>query len=130
MAGGVTLDAGVLLAAERNERRFWALWRELATVPKVIPAGVLAQVWRGRQSDPLLRVLDACQVEPLARWNAQRVGELLARTGTRDTVDAAVMFGAAHRGDDILTTDVPDLRRLTAGLTFSGRIVDYSAFKG
>lgn len=130
MAGGVTLDAGPLVAAERNDRRFWALWREIAPLPKVIPAGVLAQVWRGQRSVPLIRVIDACRIEPLSRWNAEKIGELLARTGTRDIVDAAVMFGAAYRGDDILTTDVRDLRRLTVGVPFEGRIVDFTQFKG
>ncbi len=43
----------------------------------------------------------------------RRVGELLARSGTADVVDAhrAWLVGA---GDTVLTSDGPDIRRLLA----------------
>ncbi|MEX1102726.1 MAG: PIN domain-containing protein, partial [Dehalococcoidia bacterium] len=121
----ITVDAGVLLAAERNEQKFWMYWRTLAHLSKVVPTPVLAQVWRGDESIPLLRALEGCRIEPLDEADAKAAGELCARTRTRDVVDATVMVSAARRGDDILTTDVRDLRRLTAGLRFTGRIVDF-----
>jgi len=46
---GITYDTGVLIAAERGDRRVWALRRrslERGMVPTV-PAGVLAQSWWG-----------------------------------------------------------------------------------
>ncbi len=125
MAAGITLDVGVLVAAERNEQKFWMYWRTLAHIPKTVPTTVLAQVWRGDSSIPLLRALEGCFVEPLFETDAKAAGELCARTRTRDIVDATVMVTAVRRGDDILTTDIRDLRRLTAGLRFAGRIVDF-----
>ncbi|MGH2607557.1 MAG: PIN domain-containing protein [Tepidiformaceae bacterium] len=125
MAGGITIDAGVLVAAERNDQKFWMYWRTLAHVQKVVPTPVLAQVWRGDASIPLLRALEGCLIEPLFEDDAKAAGELCARTRSKDVVDATVMVSAARRRDDILTTDVRDLRRLTAGLRFSGRIIDF-----
>lgn len=46
---GVTYDTGALLAAERNDRRMWALHAAFLTadVSPTVPAPVLAQAWRG-----------------------------------------------------------------------------------
>jgi hypothetical protein len=129
LAGGVVLDAGVLVAAERNEKRFWAVWDEIIDLPKLVPTPVLAQVWRGQPSAALERVLKACRIQILDVWAAKRVGELCARTRTSDIADATVMFLASLRGDDVLTTDLRDMRRLTAGLVFRGRIMDFDAFR-
>jgi predicted nucleic acid-binding protein len=126
---GVTLDAGVLISGERNETRFWAVWRQIMDLPIVVPAPVLAQVWRGQRSQSLSRILRACEVEPLDRELARRVGEACARAGTKDIADAAVVVGAAQRGDDIITTDLADIRRLTVAVPFRGRVLDFSKFQ-
>ena len=101
---GLTLDTGALIAADRNDREFWAFFKEASEreVVPVIPAPVLAQV------------VKACFVEPLEEGLAKQAGELLGRAKTSDVVDAAVVAGAAGRGDVVLTSDPRDLRRLAA----------------
>jgi hypothetical protein len=56
-------------------------------------------------------------MESLDEGLAKEAGELLGRTKTSDVVDAAVVAGAARRGDVVLTSDPRDLRRL-AGADF------------
>jgi hypothetical protein len=77
----------------------------------------VAQVWRdpnGRQAD-LARRLRAVDVQPLREQTGRAAGELLARTGTADVVDATVVL-VAERGDRIVTSDPEDLETLAAGL--------------
>lgn len=126
---GVTLDAGVLIAAERNDPRFWAVWRQILDLPIVIPAPVLAQVWRGARSQALSRVLKACEVEPMDERLARMIGEACGRAGTTDIADAAVVVGAAARGDDIITTDLLDIRHLTVSVRLRGRVLDFNALR-
>ncbi|MEZ5133635.1 MAG: hypothetical protein R2699_00870 [Acidimicrobiales bacterium] len=49
MTDRLVLDAGALIALERNDRRMWARLGAAAeaTVDIVVPVGALAQVWRG-----------------------------------------------------------------------------------
>jgi predicted nucleic acid-binding protein len=110
---GLTLDSGALIAAERGDRRFWAFWKEAQRrdAEVTIPAGVLAQTWRGNNA-VIARLLHACCVEELDMSGAKRAGEILARSRTTDVIDASVVQGAAQRGDAILTSDPNDLRHL------------------
>lgn len=111
---GVTYDAGALVAGERGDRRLWALHRralEQGQIPTV-PAGVLGQVWRGGPQPMLSRLLAGCEVEPLEEPLAREGGQLLARAGAADIVDASVVAGARARGDAVVTSDRSDLRRL------------------
>ncbi len=89
-------------------------------VPLVIPAPVLAQVWRGDRNALVGRLLKASVVELMTEQSAMRAGVLCATAGTSDVVDAAVIAGAAHRGDSVLTTDPDDLRRLAAAARIRG----------
>ena len=45
---GLTLDTGALIAADRNDRSFWAFWKEASVrgVVPVIPAPALVKAWR------------------------------------------------------------------------------------
>ena len=66
---GVTYDTGALIAVERRDPRMLIIHQQAADrgVSPVVPAGVLAQVWRGgsgRQAI-LARILQQCQVESL-----------------------------------------------------------------
>lgn len=108
---GLTLDAGALIAAEKNDRRFWGFLRVAAQrgVVPTVPAAALAQVWRGARSARLAQLLSSCDVEPLDEPLAKRTGILLGRTATADVADASIVAGAASRGDRILTTDPEDL---------------------
>jgi predicted nucleic acid-binding protein len=114
----VTYDTGALLAAEAGRRQLWALHlRALQRGQRpVVPAGVLAQAWRGGPQPELSRLLRGCRVEPLDERLARDVGRACARAGTRDVVDAAVVVGALTRGDPVVTSDVPDLQRIAAAL--------------
>ena len=111
---GLTLDAGALIAADRDDRRFWSHWAEAMAreVVPVIPAAALAQAWRGPRQARLGQVVKACFVDPLEESAARATGELVGRTKGANVVDAAVVTSAARRGDAVLTGDVRDLRRL------------------
>ena len=121
----MTLDAGALIAADRNDRRFWTYWRLAMSrgVVPTIPAPVLAQVWRGARSARLAQLLAWCDIEVLDEALAKRTGLILGRSRTSDVVDASVMAGASIRGDQVLTTDRGDLTALTSARGRT-RIVD------
>lgn len=115
----VVYDAGVFVAAERNDRQVWADHRarlEFGVVPTTT-APVVAQVSRSPRQVQLRRFLRGCHVEPFLREQAHEVGTLLGQAGSVDVVDAHVVLTAAARSSTILTSDVPDLRRLTAQLS-------------
>lgn len=112
---GVTYDTGALVAAERNDRRMWALhagFLDQEVVP-VVPAPVLAEAWRGgsRQAG-LSRLLAMCEVEPLTERHARAVGVLAGKSGHDDVVDVAVVEGAVRRRDAIVTSNEAHLRRV------------------
>jgi hypothetical protein len=121
VAAGLTLDAGALIAAEKNSRDFWALWKLAVQrdLQITLPAVVLAQAWRGN-SPVIARLLPACVVEAMDEPAAKRIGVLLGRTRQGGVVDAAVVVGALARGDAIVTSDPEDIRRLLG--TARGRV--------
>ena len=115
---GLTYDTGALLAAEARSFDVWtihedALKRELMPV---VPAVALAQAWRGGPQPVLSRFLRGCVVEQFAEHSSPRVGAALARTRTRDVVDAAVVISALASGNAVVTSDPEDLRRLAEAL--------------
>ena len=115
---GITYDTGALIAAERGERRLWALHRralESGAVPSV-PAGVLAQGWRGGPQPQMSRFLAGCRVEDFDESKARSAGAACGLSGTSDVVDAAVVVGAAARDDLVVTSDAADLSRLRRAL--------------
>jgi hypothetical protein len=125
LASGLTLDAGALIAAEKQHRTFYVLWKEALyrRAPITLPAAVLAQVWRG--NSPLIaRLLPSCSIVDLDETTAKRIGVLLAKAGRSDVVDAAVVVGAAARGDAIVTSDRADIAALVAALGAKLRILD------
>lgn len=114
---GLTLDAGALIAIDRNERRIVALLaRALAHRHDIlVPAGVVGQVWRdGRRQARLARFLAAPQlaIEVLDDRRARAAGQLCGSRGTADVIDASVVLAARARGHRIVTSDPEDLRRL------------------
>jgi hypothetical protein len=117
VAAGLTLDAGALVAVERNNRYVMVLL-ELARgngLAVTVPAGALAQVWRdGRRQARLARLLALPEVEvvPLDEPRARHAGQLCGQCGTSDVIDASVVLCARERRQQILTSDVDDLRRL------------------
>jgi hypothetical protein len=114
---GLTLDAGALLAFERNDRFVVALIaRGLEHGYAIaVPAGVVGQVWRdGRRQARLARLLGAreIEIEALDDSRARAAGQLCGVTGTADVIDASVVLCARSRRHRIATSDPDDLRRL------------------
>lgn len=118
---GLTLDAGALIAFERNDRRaVLLLARALEEALELaIPAGVVGQVWRdGRRQARLARLLAARQVtiEPLDDQRARAAGQLCGVRGTADVIDASVVLCARARKHRVVTSDPDDLAALDATL--------------
>lgn len=112
----VVYDAGVLVAAERNDREVWADHRirlEMGAVP-VATAPAVAQVSRSPRQVQLRRFLRGCEVMAFAAEDAHDVGVLLAAARTSDVVDAHVVQVATSLGASVVTADVDDLSRLAA----------------
>jgi len=114
---GVTYDTGALLAAERNDRRMWALHAGFLAEEALptVPAPVLAQAWRGgAKQASLSRLLALCEVEPMSEAQARAVGRLASQSEHDDVVDLTVVEGALRRRDAIVTSDPRDLRLIAA----------------
>lgn len=114
---GLTLDAGALIAFERNDRRVVALLaRALAHgYPIAVPAGVVGQVWRdGRRQARLARLLGSAEVEveSLDDQRAREAGQLCGVKGSADVIDASVVLCARARKQRIATSDPADIRAL------------------
>ncbi len=112
---GVTYDTGALIAADRNDRRMWALHAGLLAleVSPTVPTPVLAKAWRGgsRQAS-LARFVALCTTEPLTDEQAKAVGWLGARSGHDDIVDVTVVEGAIRRHDAIVTSNPTHIRKI------------------
>jgi hypothetical protein len=113
------LDSGALIALERNDR---AMWRRLkaAQLAGGVPlshGGILGQAWRGRgpRQALLARALEGIDVRPLDAPLGRAAGELLARSGSSDVIDAALVLLAADE-DHIVTSDPEDIEPLAATL--------------
>jgi hypothetical protein len=114
---GYILDAGALIALERDERHARALIHEcvVSKAPIVIPAAVLAQAWRdGKRQARLAHLLKRpmVEVEPLDRTRAFLVGLVCGASGTADVVDASVALCGRVRRLAIITSDPDDLARI------------------
>ncbi len=112
----VVLDAGALIALERNDRAMWAALKGAALLGDavIVPSTVLAQVWRGDVSQArLAQALSGCVIATFDDL-AKRVGELCASTRKRDICDAHVALVAAASGGFLYTSDPGDLRPLVA----------------
>jgi hypothetical protein len=113
-----------LIALERNDR---AMWRrlKLALVAEQVPlshGGIVGQAWRGRgpRQALLAKALDGVEIRPIDRALGRDAGELLARAGRSDVVDAALVL-LADDGDQIVTSDPDDIEPLAQA---AGRHVD------
>jgi len=115
---GATYDAGALIAAERNSRAMWVYHRRLlgSKVRPTVSAAVLGQVWRGGPQPLLARFLRGCKIEPLDEKQARLAGAALARSGTNDVIDAAVVVSALPANKVIVTSDPDDLKRVADAL--------------
>lgn len=110
----IVYDAGALIAAERRDRTMWALHdgvlrRDLSPL---VPAGVLAQAWRGGPQANLSRLMAGCTVWALDEDAARAIGSLCRDAGTSDVIDASVVVLARAVGAAIVTSDRDDIESL------------------
>lgn len=115
----VAYDAGALVAADRGDRGVWADHRarlELGLVP-ITTAPVIAQVSRSPRQVQLRRFLRGCVLAPFSVDEAHEVGEVLARAGSADVVDAHLVVVAARSASTVLTSDRAGIERLSSHLT-------------
>lgn len=113
----LVLDAGALIAVERADRPTVTLLEVARRHGRnlVVPAGVLAQVWRGTSRQARLAHFVAArgvEIEVLTESGARAAGLLCGRAGTRDIVDASVVVAAARRKAVIVSSDRADLEVL------------------
>ena len=118
---GVTLDAGGLIALDRDDRRVVVLLaRARETGARVtVPASALAQAIRRPERQVRLSRLirqPGTDVIALDRADATHVGRLLAASGTSDIADAHVVICARRAGQPVVTSDPSDLRQLDPAL--------------
>jgi predicted nucleic acid-binding protein len=112
----VVYDAGVLIAADRSERRTWAEHRvrlEAGVIP-LVPSPVVAQASRSPKQVQLRRLLRGCEVVPFDEAAAHLAGSLLGKARTKDIVDAAVAVLSIRHQADVVSDDPEDIRRLLA----------------
>src|SRR5579875_592267 len=100
----ITFDAGALIAIEHRSKRMQALLDEIDRRDWriAVPAGALAQAWRGGPRQSQVVALD----DPVAR----AVGLLCGRSGHADVVDVSVALCARQRNRRVITSDPDDLR--------------------
>ncbi len=121
MSTGITLDAGALIALDRNDRQVIVLLaRAIETKSRVtVPASALAQAIRRPERQARLARLvrqPSTDVVALDRVDATQVGVLLAASGTSDIADAHVVVCARRAGQRVVTSDRADLTRLDSEL--------------
>jgi hypothetical protein len=118
------LDAGGLIALERNDRPMWRRLKaalEAEDVP-ITHGGVVGQVWRsgGPRQANLSRALKGIDVRGLDDTLGRAAGELLALTRRSDVIDGALVL-LARDGDQIATSDPDDIEPLANA---AGLVVD------
>lgn len=117
MTAGVTMDAGGLIALERNDRRVLVLLARAGEIGSriTVPATALAQTVRQPERQARLARLirqPTTDVVPLDRVDATNVGRLLAASTTTDITDAHVVICGRRANQQVVTSDLDDLRRL------------------
>ncbi len=118
---GVTLDAGGLIALDRDDRGVIALLARAAELGATItiPATALAQAMRRPATQARLARLirqPSTDLVALDGPDATSVGILLAASRTKDIADAHVVICARRAREAVVTTDPVDLRRLDPNL--------------
>jgi predicted nucleic acid-binding protein len=118
---GITLDAGGLIALDRNDRRVLVLVaRAMECGMRVtVPATALAQVIRRPATQARVSRLirqAGTDLVALDGPDATSVGLRLAQTGTSDITDAHVALCAERTGQAVVTSDPDDLKRVAPGL--------------
>ncbi len=113
----LVFDAGPLIALDKGDTAARGFLRR--TLERgwtiVVPAAVLAQVWRDPRRQARLAGLIASEttsVDVLDSDTAKAVGLLCKISGTSDVVEASVVLSARLRYAAVVTSDASDLRRI------------------
>ena len=122
MSPGATFDTGGLIALDRNNRQVIVLVVRATEVGAriTIPATALAQaIRRPERQARLSRLIRQPNTDVIAldRVDSTSVGRLLNASATDDIVDAHVVVCARRAGQQVLTSDPDDVRRLDPQLT-------------
>lgn len=121
----LVFDAGALVAVDRRDRRVGAMLKvaQHERIPVRTSAAVVAQVWRNdTRQVHLARTLAGTAVDELDLGVGKLIGALLGRSRTRDVVDGHVA-SLVTDGDQLLTSEPDDLRRLLDARAVEARIV-------
>jgi hypothetical protein len=114
----VVYDAGVLIAADRDDRRTWSRHEAFLRrdVVPVTTAPVVAQASRSSRQANLRRFLHSCETVAFPPSAAHPVGALMAAAGTSDVVDAHLVLEAHASGATVVTSDPGGLAALAVHL--------------
>lgn len=120
-ARSLVFDAGPLIAFDRDSTKARGLIRRALDRGSaiVIPAPVLAQVWRDPRRQARLARLIASEttlIDALDGETAKAAGALCGRSGTSDVVDVSVVLSARLRRSIVVTSDAADLLRIDPSL--------------
>jgi predicted nucleic acid-binding protein len=105
---GLVYDTGALIAAERDDRRVWALHARALQrgVRPIVPAGCVVEVWRGGRHANLARLLTGCETEALTDDRARRAGTLRrGGAAAAGAIDATVAETAIRQRAAVVTSD-------------------------
>jgi predicted nucleic acid-binding protein len=115
MGRTLVLDAGALIGVERGSE-IVAVMVEQAHEgggDTVIPASVLAQVWRGGpKAARLARLIAASAVDTLDEDRAREIGVRLGAQAGKDVTDAHVSCCAVEHQAIVATSDRADIESL------------------
>lgn len=115
---GLTLDTGALLALDHPSKagimqaRLDEARRRGAAI--CVPAGVVAQAWRGPRQVRMARLIKSSDVDIalMTLSVARTVGAICAATGHTDVVDVHVALCARERHHAVVTSDLDDIARV------------------
>ena len=118
---GLTLDTGALIAIEAGSQRMALLVEQaMATGAELaIPAGVVAQAWRGGARQVRIAKLLQLKVTSVVALDtkfALRIGARCASTGSADVVDVSVAICASDRKHPVVTSDPGDIAAIDPAL--------------
>ncbi|HEX6451404.1 MAG TPA: hypothetical protein VF060_18305 [Trebonia sp.] len=80
---GLTYDSRALIAAERSERKMWALHKRALDrgVRPSVPAAALTEVYRSARQVNLSQMLAGCRIDLLEEATAKAAGDSWAVRG-------------------------------------------------
>lgn len=125
MSTAVLYDAGVLIAADKKDRRFTQIHDFVcARTRPLLPITVYAQVLRDPARQVVVqRAVNTCDLAPLTEQDVRDMAPLLAAANTSDIVDAHVVAMALRLDAVVYSSDPNDLRELAAAAGRTVRII-------